>query len=87
MKVKVEAFPNPFTAELTITMLTSLTVNLVIRLMNNNGTVIRVKACPLLTGENNIQLNNLNRYATGDYILEVKLLNGDLLETISLVKA
>jgi Secretion system C-terminal sorting domain len=87
MKVKVKADPNPFTGELTITMLTNLTVNLVVRLMNSNGTVIRVKACPLLTGENNIKLNNLNRYATGEYILEVKLLNGDLLETISLVKA
>ena len=87
MKVKVKASPNPFNAELSITMLSQLTVNLVVRLMNSNGTVIRVKACPLITGENNVQLKNLNRYASGDYILEVKLLNGDLLDTISLVKA
>ena len=86
MKLKVEAFPNPFSAELGISIHSHLIVNLVLRLTNKNGTVIRVKGCSLTAGQNNIKLNNLNRYATGDYFLEIKLLNGDLLQTISLSK-
>jgi hypothetical protein len=61
-------------------------VNIVFRLTNSRHTVIRMAACTLKKGENKVKIGNLQRYATGHYHLEVKLLNGDLLETISLVK-
>lgn len=86
MKVKVTASPDPFSAELVVSMLSSIPVNMVVRLINSNGTVIRVKGCPLPEGESKVMLKNLTRYATGNYFLEIKLLNGDLLETIHLVK-
>ncbi|MFT3935644.1 MAG: T9SS type A sorting domain-containing protein [Chitinophagaceae bacterium] len=87
MKLMVTVNPNPFTSSLVIYIKAHFTVNTVLRLLNQNGTVIRVTACTINQGENKITINNLNRYATGNYLLEVKLLNGDLLETISLVKA
>ena len=86
MKLKVTANPDPFSAELVVSMHSSIPVNLVVRLINSNGIVIRVKGCPLSAGESKVKLNNLVRYATGNYFLEIKLLNGDLVETISLEK-
>lgn len=86
MKLKVTVNPNPFTSELAIFIQGHFTVNTVLRLINSGGTVVRVAAYTVNKGENNIKINNLGRYATGDYFLEVKLLNGDLLEMISLVK-
>ncbi len=86
MILKVTANPDPFSAEITISMHCSSPVNLVLRLINSEGIVVRVKGCPLTAGETKVTLKNLARYATGNYFLEVKLLNGDLLESIELVK-
>ena len=86
MKLKVTANPDPFSAELVVCIHSSIAVNLVVRLINSNGILIRVKGCPLPAGESKVVLKNLVRYATGNYFLEIKLLNGDLVETIHLVK-
>ena len=86
MKLKVKASPNPFSSELAVLIYSHFAMNIVVRLANSNGTVIRVKGCTLAEGENHLTLKNLTRYATGDYLVEVKLLSGDLLETIHLLK-
>ena len=86
MKLKVTVNPNPFTSELAVFIHCYFTVNTVLRLINSTGTVIRVTSYTVNQGENEIKIDKLGRYATGDYFLEVKLLNGDLLEKISLVK-
>ena len=86
MKLKVIVNPNPFTSEISVLIHGNFSVNVVIRLINNRGTVIRIAASALKKGENKVKINNLLRYATGQYSLEIKLLNGDLLETVSLVK-
>jgi len=86
MKLKVTVNPNPFTSELAILIYGQFTVNAVLRLMNSAGTVIRVAGHTINSGDNKFKLSNLDRYATGPYTLEIKLLNGDLLESIKLVK-
>ncbi len=86
MKLKVIVTPNPFTSELCIYIHGSFVINIVIRLTNSKGTVIRITACTLKKGENNVKIDNLHRYAGGNYHLEIKLLNGDLLEKLNLVK-
>lgn len=86
MKLKVIVDPNPFTSELAVFIHGHFTMNVVLRLLNNAGTVIRITGCTVDKGENKITIENLNRYATGDYVLDVKLLNGDLIEKINLVK-
>jgi len=86
MKLKVIVNPNPFTSELAVFIHCHFTMNAVVRLLNNTGIVIRISGCTLSKGSNKITLENLDRYATGNYLLEVKLLNGDLLETVGLVK-
>jgi len=86
MKLKVAVNPNPFTSELVVFIHGQFTMNVVIRLMSNAGGVVRVTSVTVNKGENEIKIKNLGRYATGNYLLEVKLLNGDLLEAIQLVK-
>ncbi len=86
MNVKVNVAPNPFTTELIISISCLFTMNAVVRLLNNAGSVIRIAGCTLNKGDNRVTIENLGRYAIGDYLLEVKLLNGDLLESISLIK-
>ena len=86
MKLKVTVDPNPFTSELVITIHGHFAMNIVIRLTNRAGTAIRIIGYTLGNGENKVIIGNLKRYVIGDYYLEIKLLNGDLLETIKLVK-
>ena len=86
MKLKVTVNPNPFTSALTILIHGYFSMNVVIRLMNSDNAVISMAACILSKGDNNVQLNNLQRYARGRYFLEIKLLNGDLVQRIDLTK-
>jgi hypothetical protein len=86
MKLKVIVSPSPFTSELLIYIHGHFAMNIVIRLSNGKGTVIRITACALKKGENKVRIANLQRYAGGNYQLVIKLLNGDLVETIDLVK-
>ncbi|MEP6725147.1 MAG: T9SS type A sorting domain-containing protein [Bacteroidota bacterium] len=86
MKLKVTVNPNPFTSELAVFIYGHFTVNTVLRLINSTGAIIRVTGYTVNKGDNEIKIDNLGRYASGNYFLEVKLLNGDLLEMISLVK-
>ncbi|MEP7279294.1 MAG: T9SS type A sorting domain-containing protein [Bacteroidota bacterium] len=87
MKLKVIASPNPFVSELFVFIHGSFALNIVVRLINNSGTVIRITSAELKKGENKLKINNLQRYAAGSYHLEIKLLSGELLETHQLVKA
>lgn len=86
MNLKISVNPNPFTTELAVLIHGQFAVNTVLRLINNNGTVIRVTSCAVNKGDNKIKINNLRRYAAGNYLFEIKLLNGDLMETINLIK-
>ena len=87
MKLKVIVSPSPFSSELLIFIHGHFAMNVVIRLTNGKGTVIRIIACTLKKGENKVRIANLHRYAGGNYQVVIKLLNGDLLEIINLVKA
>lgn len=86
MKLRVYVNPNPFTSALSALVHGSFDVNIVIRLINSRGTVIRIASSTIIKGENIIKIDNLQRYAAGKYQLQVSLLNGELVETIALVK-
>jgi hypothetical protein len=87
MNLKVTVSPSSFTAELTVIIESDVTLNTVLRLTDSKEKVARIIGCTLAKGENKVQLKNLSKYAAGNYQLEVKLLNGELLETIRLHKA
>ncbi len=86
MKSKVTVNPNPFTSALVINIHGLFSMNIVIRLINSNGTVIRTIGYTVEKGDNKVIIDKLERYVVGAYYLEIKLLTGDLLNTIKLVK-
>ncbi len=87
MRLTVTVTPDPFNAELLILIHSDVTFNAVISLINANKSVVRMTGIPLQTGPNSIPLKNLIKYASGSYLLEIKLLNGELLKSIGLTKA
>jgi len=86
MKLKVTVNPNPFTSELAVLIDGHFTLNAVLRLLNSAGNVVRITSCTVNEGNNRLSMDNLGKYASGQYTLEIKLLNGDLLESIALQK-
>ncbi len=86
MKLTVSVKPNPFVAELFVSIQAAFTVNVVIRLIADSEKVIKITPGTLKKGENEIIISNLQQYAAGNYRLEIKLLNGDLLQNIQLTK-
>lgn len=86
MSLKVMVAPNPFSTDLAVIVQSAAPINIVVRLLTANGAVVRVKGCALETGENELQLNNLGKYVPGDYQIEVKLLNGDLVAACQVLK-
>ena len=86
MKLKVAVYPNPFSSELNVSIETNLAINTVLKLSDKKGNLIRMIGCPLQTGENKMPIANLGKYVPGDYLLEIKLLNGDLVEGFELIK-
>jgi len=87
MKLKVIVNPHPFTSELFLLIQGNFDINVVIRLIDSRGTVIRITSGTLKKGDNEIKIDGLQHYAAGNYRLEIKLLNGDLLENIHIVKS
>jgi hypothetical protein len=86
MRLKVRVSPNPFTSELVVSITSDVVLNAVLRLTDTNNNMVRMIGSPLHSGENNVYIKNLSKYVTGTYQLQIKLLNGEMLETIELVK-
>jgi hypothetical protein len=87
MKLKVIVNPHPFTSELSLLIQGNFDINVVIRLIDSSGKVIRIVSGTLKKGDNAMKIDGLQPYRSGNYRLEIKLLNGDLLENIQLVKS
>lgn len=86
MSLKVMVAPGPFSTELEVTVHSVAPLNIVVRLLTEAGAVVRVKGYVLEPGENQLQMNNLGKYVPGDYRVEVKLLNGDLVADYRVLK-
>jgi hypothetical protein len=87
MKLKVIVNPHPFTSELWLLIQGNFDVNVVIRLIDSSGNLIKIVSGTLKKGDNNISITDLQSYPPGSYQLEIRLLNGDLLESLGLVKS
>ncbi len=86
MRLKVFVNPNPFTSQLQIRLHGEFTANLILRLKNSRGTVVRMVACTLPGGSDSIDMNDLQRFAAGRYDLQISLLSGEQVTTVSIVK-
>jgi len=86
MNLKVRAYPNPFTTSISLEVICEQDEQVIFRLYNPAGKVIKMSYWKLVSGMNKIILDNLDRLTPGHYLVELKdqheatLYNTDLLK-------
>ena len=64
-------YPNPFSKRVQIRVSSDKEEKVVINILSNNGTLMRMQNAQLKTGDNNIQIQNVDELPGGIYIIEV----------------
>jgi hypothetical protein len=70
--------PNPARDYVSVLFFASADADVTIRLIDNLGKTVLVKDQKAVKGNNNLQLNNLNKYSNGVYSLQV-FVNGEVI--------
>ncbi len=82
----LDVYPNPFDADLKVTITLDNPKNLVIKLSNINGQKIYENSFDLDQGASSFELENLNKLGSGIYFLNVYSEKGDFLVSKKVVK-
>ena len=64
-------YPNPFSKRVQIRVSSDKEEKVVINILNNSGTLMRMQNAQLRNGDNNIQIQNVDELPGGIYIIEV----------------
>ena len=72
MNLKVRAYPNPFGSNISLEVICEQDEQVIFRLYNPAGKVIKMSYWKLVSGNNKIILDNLERLTPGHYLVEVK---------------
>jgi len=80
------AYPNPFTSSLSLQYKSSQNDVAVLRLVDQAGRTVENKAWTLRKGTNIIQLDNVQKLATGFYVIELRTTSGEKLYSGNIVK-
>jgi hypothetical protein len=80
------AYPNPFTSTLSLQYKSSQNEVAVLRLVDQAGRTVENKAWTLRKGTNIIQLDNVQKLATGFYVIELRTTSGEKLYSGNIVK-
>ena len=72
MNLKVRAYPNPFDSSISLEVLCEQDEQVIFRLYNPAGKVIKMSYWKLISGMNKIILDNLERLTPGPYHVELK---------------
>jgi hypothetical protein len=86
MKIKAKVYPNPFSSNLSVEVLTDLDRQVVFRLYNGAGNLIKMSYWKLVKGNNKILLDSLQNLAQGLYTVEIKNEDNEVLHKFELVK-
>jgi hypothetical protein len=86
MNIKAKAYPNPFSSALSVEVLTDLDGQVIFRLYNQAGNLIKMSYWKLVKGNNKILLDSLQNLAKGLYTIEIKNEDSQLLHKFELVK-
>ncbi len=87
MKCTVTVTPQPFFEELRVNIQIDIAINLVLRLTDDKENLVRMMGCQLVSGSNDVTLVNLHKFAVGNYILQLRFLTGEVIQSFPLVKA
>lgn len=80
------AYPNPFTANLSLQYKSSQNEVAVVRMVDQTGRTVQNKAWTLRKGTNIIQLDNVEKLANGFYVIELRNASGEKLYSGNIVK-
>ena len=87
MNIQAKAYPNPFFTNLSVEVITDAESQVIFRLYNQLGNLIKMSYWKLLKGNNKIMLDNLQNLAMGLYTIELKDENNHVLHKFELVKS
>jgi type IX secretion system substrate protein len=87
MKLQAKAYPNPFNTNLSVEVISDADSQVIFRLYNQLGNLIKMSYWKLLKGNNKIMLDNLQNLAMGLYTIELKDENNHVLHKFELVKS
>jgi multisubunit Na+/H+ antiporter MnhE subunit len=86
MNLKVRAYPNPFGSNISLEVICEENEQVIFRLYNPAGKVIKMSYWKLVNGMNKIILDNLERLTPGTYLIELKDQNEEILHQLELLK-
>jgi hypothetical protein len=86
MNLKVRAYPNPFGSNISLEVVCEQNEQVIFRLYNPTGKVIKMSYWKLVSGMNKIILDNLERLNAGPYLVELKDQNEGILYSTELLK-
>lgn len=86
MNLQVRAYPNPFGSNISLEVVCEQNEQVIFRLHNPTGKVIKMSYWKLVNGMNKIILDNLDRLTAGEYLVELKDQNEQTLYSTWLVK-
>jgi hypothetical protein len=86
MNLQVQAYPNPFASNISLEVVCVQDEQVIFRLYNPMGKVIKMSYWKLVNGMNKIILDNLDRLNPGTYTIELKDQNEGILYSTELLK-
>jgi len=86
MNIQAKAYPNPFTSSLSVEVRCDADAQVIFRLLNDTGHLMKMSYWKLLKGNNKLMLDSLQNLAMGSYIVEIKNEDNQVLHKFELVK-
>jgi len=86
MNIQAKAYPNPFSSNLAVEVVSDTEGQLIFRLYNQAGNLIKMSYWKLMAGNNKILLESLQNLSTGRYTIELKNENNQILYKFELIK-
>ena len=86
MITKVTVRPNPFTAVLTLDISCAQNKNIIVRMFNEEGKIVKMFSWYLVKGTNVTAINDLNNVSSGTYALDIIDNEGTVLFSCQLKK-
>ncbi len=84
---KVNMRPNPFFTSVTLEVTSGQNKQVIVRMMNHEGQIVKLFGWYLLKGTNVTTMNELNNLHNGAYIMDILDNGGEMLFTTQLNKA
>jgi hypothetical protein len=86
MNLHARAYPNPFGSNISVEVVCEQNEDVIFRLYNPTGKVIKMSYWKLVNGMNKIILDNLERLTAGTYLIELNNPNEETLYSVELLK-